>query len=166
MRHRRTAHNKPHSCFYLCCKFKWTRPCEYRTHLEKRHPEVDSDKVLGKPAGHRSKSTIIGRDLPIEYEQSKPQPGQRPMTPPVPAMVTQVPSPPILPVVYNHQPEYAHPAITTRKHARVLEFFGATDAPLFSSAKEFAQSVNDLDQGNQIWLVYAFLYIKHVISNP
>ncbi|KAH9983859.1 hypothetical protein BJV77DRAFT_1072575 [Russula vinacea] len=69
-----------------------------------------------------------------------------------PLNTNRVPSPPILPVVYNHQPEYAHPAITTRKHARVLEFFGATDAPLFSSAKEFAQSVNDLDQDHALRL--------------
>jgi hypothetical protein len=49
-RHRRRAHN-PHAC--LCCEFKWSRPYQYRDHLEKHHPHVDCDYILGKRAGSR-----------------------------------------------------------------------------------------------------------------
>jgi hypothetical protein len=135
LRHRRAAHNIPHSCFSLRCEFKWTRPCEYRTHLEKRHPKVNPAKVLGKPAGDRCRSTIVGRDLaPMEYDRrSQAEPRQRPMTPPLPALakVTHVPPPAMSPVAYDPQFEYAEPAVTTRKHdedARGLEFVGAADA--------------------------------------
>jgi hypothetical protein len=62
LRHRRAAHKKLNPCFSPPCKFKWTRPCEYRTHIERRHTSVNPDKILGKPAGYRCRSTIIGRD--------------------------------------------------------------------------------------------------------
>ena len=160
LRHRRAAHNEPYSCFSLPCRFKWTRPCEYRVHLRKRHPKVNSDKVLGKPAGDRCRSTIIGRDL----VPSQAKPRQRLMTPPLPtlAKVTHVPSPAVSPVACNPQPEYAEPAVvTTRKHedARGLEFLGVVDASAFSSTEECAQSVNIWDisiQDGQNWLVHTF----------
>lgn len=107
-RHRRAVHNKPHSCFHSNCKFKWTRPCEYRTHLQKRHPNVNPDKVLGKRAGSRCRSTIIGRDLPQprpqhffldpkQWSQANVSP-QRPMTSPLPELVkiTHVSQPDVL----------------------------------------------------------------------
>jgi hypothetical protein len=61
-RHIRTEHH-PSSC--LLCDFKWGRPEHYRSHLTKRHElEVAIvDEILGKPAGSRRRSTIIGRDL-------------------------------------------------------------------------------------------------------
>jgi hypothetical protein len=50
----------------LFCDFKWGRPEHYRNHLTKRH-ELDVavvDEILGKPAGSRRRTTVIGRDLP------------------------------------------------------------------------------------------------------
>ena len=61
-RHRLRAHGSPHSC--LCCDFRWSRPDQYRAHLEKWHPDIDCDRIIGKPAGSRRRSKIIGRDLP------------------------------------------------------------------------------------------------------
>ena len=124
LRHRRKAHNNPHSCLY--CDFKWNRPDQYRTHLERCHPDVDRDYILGKPAGSRRRSRIIGRDLPhhssppvIEPDrQFQAEPWQCPMAPslPVAAKVTHVSSPAISSVACDSLPEYAEPAITTREH--------------------------------------------------
>jgi hypothetical protein len=35
----------------ILCDFEWIHPYQHRTHLEKSHPFVDPDLVLGKPAG-------------------------------------------------------------------------------------------------------------------
>ena len=124
LRHHRNAHNNPHSCLY--CDFKWSRPDQYRTHLERYHPDVDRDHVLGKPAGSRRRSMIIGRDLPHRFSPPVIEPNQRfqagpwqcPMAPslPVTANVTHVPSPAVLSVACDSLPEYAEPTITTREH--------------------------------------------------
>lgn len=74
-RHHRKAHNNPHSCLY--CEFKWSRPDQYRTHLEKWHPDVDRDHILGKRAGSRRKSTIIGRDLLHPFPPQAIEPDKR-----------------------------------------------------------------------------------------
>lgn len=115
-RHRRKAHNDPHLCSY--CGFKWSRPDQYRTHLEKRHPDVDRDHVLGKPAGSRRKSAIFGRDLPHQFLAPAIEPDQLSQAEPtllLPAVekVTDVCSPMAYP-----QFNYAdtQPVIATSKH--------------------------------------------------
>ena len=168
-RHRKVTHDNPPSC--LRCDFKWTRPCLYRIHLKKCHPDIDLDKVLGKPAGSRRKSTIIGRDLPEKLSPPAPEPDrrcqaepqQRPMTSPLPAVanVTHV-SLVMLSVAYDPQPEREEPEILTRKHedARGLESLGTTDCPSASSStEERDQSANDVGisiQPGQLWLAYPF----------
>jgi hypothetical protein len=57
-RHYREKHN-PSSCIY--CGASWSRPYQYRDHIEKQHPDVDPDLVLGKAAGSRRRSTVFGR---------------------------------------------------------------------------------------------------------
>jgi len=100
-RHYRTKHH-PSSC--LLCDFKWGRPEHYRNHLTKRHGlDVGVvDGILGKPAGSRRRSTIIGRDLPqnvsppaIKHDrQTQPKPRQRRLMPPLSSVtkITHVPS--------------------------------------------------------------------------
>lgn len=151
-RHRRRAHN-PHAC--LCCEFKWSRPYQYRDHLEKHHPDVDRDYILGKRAGSRRRSTIIGRDLPhyiplpaIQPDRrSGAEPQQRPLAPPLsmPTKFTHASSSAISPVTSDPQPKYAEQVMSTNKveDVRGLEyqFLGTIDpAPMFSSG-EGIQSV-------------------------
>lgn len=102
-RHIRTEHH-PSSCLF--CDFKWGRPEHYRNHLTKRH-ELEAavvDEILGKPAGSRRRSTIIGRDVhqnisspAIKHDRpTKPKPRARQHRPMPPlssvAKVTHVPS--------------------------------------------------------------------------
>lgn len=150
-RHRQRAHN-PHSC--LCCEFKWSRPYQYRDHLEKHHPYVDRDYVLGKPEGSRRRSTIIGRDLPhhipvpaIEPDRRRrTETQQRQLAPPLSTQtkVTHVSSPAMSPVTYDPQPNYAEQATTMNRveDVRVLEyqFLQGFDPPTLSSG-ECIQSV-------------------------
>lgn len=102
MRHYRTKHH-PRLCLF--CDFKWGRPEHYRNHLTKRH-ELDVavvDGILGKPAGSRRRTTVIGRDLPqnvsppaIKHDRrAQPKPRQRRLMPPLSSMakVTHVTSP-------------------------------------------------------------------------
>ena len=128
LRHRRKAHKNPHSCLY--CDFKWSRPDQYRTHLERSHPDVDRDYILGKPAGSRRRSMIIGRDLPYHFStpviklgrRSQAEPWKCPMAPSLPAVanVTHLPSPAaissVASVACNPLPEYAELAITSSEH--------------------------------------------------
>lgn len=101
MRHYRTKHH-PSPCLF--CDFKWGRPEHYRNHLTKRH-ELDVavvDEILGKPAGSRRKTTVVGRYLPqnvsppaIKHDRpTQPKPRQRRLMPPLSsvAKVTHVPS--------------------------------------------------------------------------
>ncbi len=60
-RHFRAKHN-PSSCVY--CGVKWSRPYQYRNHIEKQHPNIDPDLVLGKASSSRRKATVIGREQP------------------------------------------------------------------------------------------------------
>jgi hypothetical protein len=138
-RHNREKHNPSLLCMY--CDDEWSRPYQYRDHLKKHHPEVDCDHVLGKPAGCRRKSTIIGRDFPATRPDRRSQAKlrQRLMTPPL-----HFPSPAMSPVVYDPQPEYAEPAITThqREDAQGFEYLGATYATsTLSPTEEGSQSV-------------------------
>ena len=112
-RHHQAEHN-PHSCLY--CGFKWSRPYQYRSHLEKWHLDVNADNILGKPAGSRRKSTIIGRNLPQHFfpsafepdPQSHAEPLRRPLMLPLPAMAH-----------YDPLHERAGPAVTSRKREEV-----------------------------------------------
>ncbi|SRR6266478_311040 len=90
MRHYRTQH-RPSACLFSDCDFKWGRPEHYRSHLTRRHGLEDAivDGILGKPAGSRSRTTIIGRDLPqnvspaIKHDQRRQaKPRWRPLAPP------------------------------------------------------------------------------------
>ena len=149
-RHCREAHNLPYSCLH--CNYKWSRPYQYRIHLEMWHPDVDADHVLGKPAGSRCRSAAITtrRDPHLPAPVTDPdrrnriKPQRRPMRPlPVVAKVTRIP----LPVAYDRQPEYAETKITAcmSKDASGLELFGATDAPSADLSREVrAQSANDV----------------------
>ena len=101
MRHYRTKHH-PSSCLH--CDFKWGRPEHYRNHLTKRHGLEAGvvDEILGKPAGSRRRTAIIGRDLPqnvllpaIKHDRhSQPKPRQRRQMPPSSSVTksTHVPS--------------------------------------------------------------------------
>ena len=167
-RHRREAHNTPYSCVF--CNFKWSRPYQYRIHLEKWHPDVDANNVLGKSAGSRCRSAIIIRKqqiLPAPVTEpdrrNKAKHQRRPTRPlPVVATVTRDLSPAMSPVVYDMQPEYGETATTARKSEDVsgFEFSGATDSPsVVSSTGERAQSVNDVDtsvQRGPSWLVHPY----------
>ena len=167
-RHSQAVHRNSHSCFG--CDFKWSRPYQYRIHLERWHPDVDPDRVLGKSAGSRRRSTIIGRDLPqhfplhvIESDQrSHSEPWQRPTLPlPAAANVTRISQISMLSVAYDPHPEHAEPMATFRKceNAQALEY--ATDIPAFSFAEECVRSANDRDvsiQRGQLQLAHHFLY--------
>ena len=171
LRHRREAHSTLYSCFR--CNFKWSRPYQYRSHLEKWHPDVDANNVLGKSAGSRCRSAIIIRRHPHLPDpvtepdrRSRAKPQRRPMRPlPAVAKVTRVPSPAMSSmssVAYDPQPELAETSITARTSEDVsgLEYFGATDSPsAVSSTEERAQSVNDVGtsvQRGPSWLVHPF----------
>jgi hypothetical protein len=73
-RHRQEKHgHEPRLCVY--CDVEWGRSYEYRDHLEKHHPDVDPDMVLGKAAGSRRRSAYLVRRRsqqvslpPIEHE--------------------------------------------------------------------------------------------------
>jgi len=121
MRHYRAKHN-PNSCTY--CDVRWSRPYQYRDHLEKHHRDVDPDLVLGKPAGSRRRAEVIGRGRPqnvsphiVKHDrQSQVAPRRPPLMPPLPAVV-KVPQVP----------------------------------QAFSSAEELAQLVNDVvDQSSRL----------------
>lgn len=98
MRHYRTKHH-PSSCLF--CEFKWGRPEHYRNHLTRRHElEVTViDEILGKPAGSRRRTTVIGRDLPqnvsppaIQHDRrTRPKPRQHGLMAPLSSMA-HVPS--------------------------------------------------------------------------
>jgi hypothetical protein len=57
-RHRRT--HSPSWCIF--CDATWSRSYQYRDHLEKDHPDVDADTVLGKPTGSIRRAAIMARD--------------------------------------------------------------------------------------------------------
>ena len=87
-RHYRAKHD-PSSCIY--CSAKWSRPYQYRDHIEKQHPDVDPDLVLGKAAGSRRKATVIRRDQPPAIKHDRHlRPPLIPPTPPA-VMATHVP---------------------------------------------------------------------------
>ena len=159
-RHRQAEHHNPHSCLY--CGFKWSRPYQYRLHLEKWHLDVNPDNVLGKPAGSRCKSTIIGRNLPQHASPPPIEPDRQGQTesPPAVANVTHTSRPAILSAAYfDPGLERAGPAVTTHKREdAILELPDASDAPsAFSFTEVRAQSVTDVGisiQRGQLWLAH------------
>ena len=92
MRHYRAKHD-PNSCTY--CGARWSRPYQYRDHLEKYHRDVDADLILGKPSGSRSRAKITRRGRPqnvsphiVKHDlQSQAAPRHSPPMPPLPAVV-------------------------------------------------------------------------------
>ena len=156
-RHRQAEHHSLYSCLY--CAFKWSRPYQYRLHLEKWHLDVNPDNVLGKPAGSRRRSTIIGRNLPEHASPPPIEPDLQGQTesPPAEANVTHVSRPAMLSVAYY---DLAEPAVTTHKRedASVLELPDASGAPsTFSFTEVRAQSVTNVGisiQRGQLWLAH------------
>jgi hypothetical protein len=92
-RHYRAKHD-PSSCIY--CGAKWSRPYQYRDHIEKLHPDVDPDLVLGKAAGSRRKATVRREQPPaIEHDRRIHPVSLRPppiLPAPAAARATHVPS--------------------------------------------------------------------------
>ena len=168
-RHHQEEHN-PHSCLY--CGFKWSRPYQYRSHLERQHLDVNPDDVLGKPAGSRRKSTIIGRNLPQHFfspaiDLDRQSQTQRPLMPPLPAMATATQPYRLSVSYYDPRPERAGPAVTShkREEAGVLELSDISDIigpdvpSAFLFAEERAQPAKDVGisiQRGQLWLAHAF----------
>jgi hypothetical protein len=86
-RHYRAKHD-PSSCIY--CGVEWSRPYQYRGHIEKQHPDIDPDWVLGKAAGSRRKATVTGREQPLAIKHDQrihPLSLRPPPTLPAPAAV-------------------------------------------------------------------------------
>ncbi|KAF8471593.1 hypothetical protein DFH94DRAFT_197069 [Russula ochroleuca] len=114
---------------------------------------------------------IVGRDLPQHFPLPAIEPDRRnqaePQQHPITSLLTAVSKPPMSPVGYNSQLEYADPAITTRKHEddQRLDLFGTTEAPsAFSPTEGRAQSVNDLDVSVMMTKFYSQVAISP--SNP
>ena len=125
-RHRQEVHGNPYPCSVWGCKYTWTRPYEYGAHLEEQHPNVNPNKVLGKPRGSHCRSRILGRDRPRLSPGIEPDERSQP--------------------AYEAQPEHAEPPVATRKHedGRRLDLFGATNAPSAFSSEACIQTVDDL----------------------
>ncbi len=61
----RRGHREKHEpSLCIACDAEWGRPCDYRNHLEKHHPDLDPDMILGKPAGSLRRTAIIARRGP------------------------------------------------------------------------------------------------------
>jgi hypothetical protein len=116
-RHHREKH-KPSLCMY--CDAKWGRPYEYRDHLEKHHPNVDPDMVLGKAAGSRRRSACFAsaRHRPQQVSLPTIEHGQQGYSgirryPPAMAKPSTVTLPPP-DMTYVPQPESAQPIMTSK----------------------------------------------------
>ncbi|KAF8496789.1 hypothetical protein F5888DRAFT_365132 [Russula emetica] len=167
--HIRTVHN-PNQCFL--CEFKWARPYEYRNHLRK-HPGVNPDSILGKPAGSRRRATIRTEHLPqqpsvsppaVEQDQqnlaeSQPNPSAPPSL--AGARDTSVPPPAVSSVDYNSQPVYAEQIVTMDEHeyahgSEVLDSTYPVAAAMLLSTEERAEPMNISVQDGQFGLVQSF----------
>ncbi|KAF8496827.1 hypothetical protein F5888DRAFT_368213 [Russula emetica] len=121
MRHYRAKHN-PNSCTY--CGARWSRPYQYRDHLEKHHRDIDPDLVLGKIAGSRRRAKVIGRGRPqnvsphvVKHDrQSQDAPRCPPSMPPLPAVV-KVPQ---VPLTFSFTEELAQPVNDVVDHSSRL----------------------------------------------
>ncbi|KAF8496826.1 hypothetical protein F5888DRAFT_1702827 [Russula emetica] len=121
MRHYRAKHN-PNSCTY--CGARWSRPYQYRDHLEKHHRDVDPDLVLGKTAGSRRRAEVIGRGRPqnvsphvVKHDrQSQDAPRRPPLMPPLAPVVTG----PQVPLASSSAEELAQPVNDVVDHSSRL----------------------------------------------
>lgn len=156
-RHVRTVHN-PNLCFL--CEFSWGRPYEYRNHLQKKHPGVNPDMILGKAPGSRCRATIITEHLPqqppvlpptVEQVQqnrveSQPSPSTQPL--PAGARVTSI-SPPAVSSVssvdHNSQPAVHAFTIDEHEYAHGSEFLDTTYRLALLTTEERAEPMNDSD---------------------
>jgi hypothetical protein len=173
LRHLNREHKGPYRCLIPCCNSPWKRPYLYREHLELRHPDIDPDKVLGKRARSSRKSKIIGRDLapPVSPltaeadEQSQAEPPQFPMTTPLPAAtnVTYSPSPALLFVTHDSQPEGSEPAVAALNHNVGISEIAV--AFCLENADQIREEVYSVADGQE-WSVHSFLYVTCVISDP
>ena len=118
MRHYRAKHN-PNSCMF--CGASWSRPYQYRNHLEMHHCDVDPDLVLGKPAGSRRRAKVTGRGLTqkvsplvVQHDrQSQAAPRRPPPMLPLPAVVK-------VPLEFSYAGEHAQPMNDVVDHSQRL----------------------------------------------
>jgi hypothetical protein len=114
-RHHREKH-EPSLCMY--CDAEWGRPYEYRDHLEKHHPDVDRDMILGKTAGSRRRSASFARhrsqqvSLPTIEHGPRGHSGIRRYSPAVVKPSTVTLSPPDMTCV--PLPESTQPIMTSK----------------------------------------------------
>ena len=153
-RHVRTVHN-PNLCFL--CEFSWGRPYEYRNHLQKKHPGVNPDMILGKAPGSRCRATIITEHLPqqppvlpptVEQDQqnwaeSQPNPSTQPS--PAGARITSISPPAVSSVDNNSQPAVHALTIDEHEYAHGSEFLDTTYHLALLTIEERAEPMNDSD---------------------
>jgi hypothetical protein len=107
-RHYGEKHN-PNLCMYSYCNFGWTRPCKYRAHLRKHHPNVNPDEVLGKTAESRCRTSAFAR----RRSQHDSEPQQGPLTPSPPAVAKIM----YLPPAFSFTGEDTQPVNNAVNHA-------------------------------------------------
>lgn len=152
--------------------------------MRARHPNVDPNEVLGKRAGSRRKSSIIGRDLalPVSPEsppavasdgQSQAEHLQLPVTTPLSAgsNVTHGPHPSLSPMAHDSHPELtdSEPAMASFNHedADGIELPGTADNPAYwavwttERVDQLHEEVDSVLADGQEWSVYAF-YTLHM----
>jgi hypothetical protein len=172
VRHFNREHKDLSPCLISSCDFRWKRPYLYSEHLKLCHPGIDRKKVLGKRAGSRRKSKILGRDLTTPVSppvvepdgQNQAEPSQFPTTTPLPAAtnVTYGPSPALSFVAHDSQPEGAEPAVAALNHdAGVSELAHPTDGSFafwLEMADQVREEVYSVADGQE-WSVHSFLYV-------
>ncbi|KAH9983858.1 hypothetical protein BJV77DRAFT_241986 [Russula vinacea] len=120
-RHDRAKHN-PSLCIF--CDVKWSRPYQYRDHLEAHHPDVDPDTIVGKTAGSRRRAASLARCAP--QQQVSPPTTEIGPYPPMPLQPVVVKPPTAAPhamsfMTYIPQPASAQPTMTKsnpKEHAQ------------------------------------------------
>ena len=151
-----TRHLLKHGGHRLClyCDFEWTRPYTYGEHLKKYHPSADVEKVLGKPAGSRRRTTIQARDSrryispPAAEPNRRSEAGdlQRPMMSSLAA--SHIPAPALSPVLHDLQLKHGEPAVPSRNRegAHGLSLHDTTGTPFaYMSTEEADQLKEDID---------------------
>ena len=151
-----TRHLLKHGGHRLClyCDFEWTRPYTYGEHLKKYHPSADVEKVLGKPAGSRRRTTIQARDFRRHISPPAGEPDrrsevehlQRSVMPSLAA--SHIPAPALSPVLYDLQLEHAEPADSSRNRegAHGLSLHDITGTPFaYMSTEEADKLKEDID---------------------
>ena len=185
MQHYRAQHRTRPKCLY--CNHSWNRPYQYRDHLKNTHElvEDDIDRILGKPAGSRRTSKIVGRDksqqlrpaIRVDHGRRSPVDArQHPLVPlPAVAKVTSVAVPPtaMSHVARDLQSDYyTVPTVMMQRHedARRSEFFDATYYPsaVLPSAEVRARPALNKSipiQGGQIWSVLRTFIVRDICGH-